>query len=35
MSNGGFGDLHQRLRQALAQQSPPQSAGEATRVGGA
>ncbi|HTT06922.1 MAG TPA: UDP-N-acetylmuramate:L-alanyl-gamma-D-glutamyl-meso-diaminopimelate ligase [Steroidobacteraceae bacterium] len=35
MSNGGFGGLHQRLLQALAQRPTPRSAGEATRVGGA
>ncbi|HWG76912.1 MAG TPA: UDP-N-acetylmuramate:L-alanyl-gamma-D-glutamyl-meso-diaminopimelate ligase [Steroidobacteraceae bacterium] len=35
MSNGGFGGLHKRLLQALAQLPSPRSAGEATRVGDA
>jgi UDP-N-acetylmuramate: L-alanyl-gamma-D-glutamyl-meso-diaminopimelate ligase len=35
MSNGGFGGLHKRLLQALAQRPSPRSAGEATRVGDA
>src|SRR6185437_11155063 len=35
MSNGGFGGLHRRLLQALAELPTPRAVGEATRVGDA